>query len=572
MTPDERSTLLDSLLDGDISESDFLRIEAELIVDAEVRQEYYRRLQLGVLLEREAAESLLDPSVHVAAVLDTATDPAIERTPNDTSATRIKSAGMMLLAGTLLAIAASVFVVVPLIRGANEPQDLVAWDPNAATNSERVSRPESEPSASGFAILSGQSEAVWEGVAIGSGGLLPGGELHLKSGLVHLELFSGVQVVVQGEAIFSIDSPMQISMTRGRARAQVPNAAHGFRIKTAAGEVVDLGTEFAVDVTDDRSSVQVVDGEVELRPQGMTAVADSLRLLEGESVELMSDGQVSQTQTADLNLVGPVAFQKELAQSQSNRLQQWQAASERLRTDPRLIAHYQVDPSAEWSRQLVNLAAGRRDVASDGAVVAAQRATDRWGRSGGALDFSRTGSRVRLDVPGSYRGLTLYCWVKINSLDRWYNSLFLTDGHEEREPHWQIMDDGRMFFSVKAPLAESQEEQSFSHKIYYSEPIWDTSLSGRWIMLATVYDVDAQRVAHYLNGTEISSEAIPPESLAEAIEIGAASICNWSQPMYRTDATFVVRNLNGVMDEFAMFNGALSQQEISEIYKAGDPY
>mgnify|MGYP003642412333 CR=1 FL=1 len=55
MTPDQRSALLDSLLDGDISESDFLRIEAELIVDPEVRQEYYRRLQLDLLLEREAS-------------------------------------------------------------------------------------------------------------------------------------------------------------------------------------------------------------------------------------------------------------------------------------------------------------------------------------------------------------------------------------------------------------------------------------------------------------------------------------------------------------------------------------
>ncbi len=565
MTPDQRSALLDSLLDGDISESDFLRIEAELIVDPEVRQEYYRRLQLDLLLEREAAESLLDPPAHPI--------PVAERVAAEHAAVQqfkprgFKPERMMLLAGTLLAVAASLLIAVPLIQGIRGQNGLVAENSESSPNPAME-----EPSASGFAILSGQSEAVWEGVSVGSGGLLPEGDLHLKSGLVHLELFSGVQVVIQGEAIFSIDSPMQISMTRGRARAQVPNAAHGFRIKTSAGEVVDLGTEFAVDVTHDRSSVQVVDGEVELRPQGAGSDADSLRLLEGESVDLMSDGQVSQTQSADLNLVGPVAFQKELAASQSNRLQRWQAASERMQTDPRLIAHYQVDPSAEWSRQLMNLAAGRRDVASDGAVVAAARATDRWGRSGGALDFSRTGSRVRLDVPGTYRGLTLFCWVKINSLDRWYNSLFLTDGHEVHEPHWQIMQDGRMFFSVKAPPADPQANQEFSHKIYYSEPIWDTSLSGRWVMLATVYDVDAQRVAHYLNGTEISSEAIPPESLAETIEIGAASICNWSQPMYRTDATFVVRNLNGVMDEFAMFAGALSQQEISEIYKLGDPY
>ncbi|MEO8270637.1 MAG: hypothetical protein ABI557_13020, partial [Aureliella sp.] len=59
--------------------------------------------------------------------------------------------------------------------------------------------------------------------------------------------------------------------------------------------------------------------------------------------------------------------------------------------------------------------------------------TDRWGRNDSALDFSPIGSRVRVEVPGSHHGLTLNCWVKINSIDRWYSSLFLTDGHDDGE-------------------------------------------------------------------------------------------------------------------------------------------
>ncbi|EMI15333.1 hypothetical protein RMSM_07736, partial [Rhodopirellula maiorica SM1] len=100
MTPEERSTLLDSLLDGDISEADFLRIEAELIVDAEVRQEYYRRLQLGLLLEREAAESLLDPSLHAPVAVDIAMDSTLDLPSGDAPAARIKPGRMMLMAGT----------------------------------------------------------------------------------------------------------------------------------------------------------------------------------------------------------------------------------------------------------------------------------------------------------------------------------------------------------------------------------------------------------------------------------------------------------------------------------------
>ena len=54
MTPTERKKLFDALIDGDISDADFLRLEAELSVDANVRQEFYKRLQLDLLLEREA--------------------------------------------------------------------------------------------------------------------------------------------------------------------------------------------------------------------------------------------------------------------------------------------------------------------------------------------------------------------------------------------------------------------------------------------------------------------------------------------------------------------------------------
>lgn len=42
MTPDERLQLLDAALDGDISEADFLRMEAELTVDPGFRLQYYQ--------------------------------------------------------------------------------------------------------------------------------------------------------------------------------------------------------------------------------------------------------------------------------------------------------------------------------------------------------------------------------------------------------------------------------------------------------------------------------------------------------------------------------------------------
>lgn len=549
MTPDEQTTLLDALLDGEISEADFIRLEAELSVDAEVRQAYYKRLQMELLLEEAASENALDLPAHIPATASTSFGRG------------------MWLTGILIAIAAGLIAIVSLVMNAG----------GDTVNRLMTLTPGNEPSATGFAVLSGQSDAVWEGGPISNGALLPEGDLHLVSGLVHVELFSGVQMVVQGDAIFSIDSPMQVSMQQGRARAHVPEPAHGFRLKTSAGEVIDLGTEFTVDVGKDHSRVKVVDGEVELRPLG----AQARRLRDGEGFDLSSDGTVSPPQTGEIDLISPEAFHDALAKRQSGQFRSWQESIERLRNDPRLLAHYLVDPDSGWSRKLMNRASveNRKDnlasvppaVAGDGAVVAAARTKDRWGRTGGALDFSPMGSRVRVVVPGQHRGLTLMCWVKINSLDRWYNSLFLTDGHEDREPHWQIMNDGRMFFSVKPPRSDELSESELKQQVFYSEPFWDTSMSGQWMMLATVYDVDLKQVTHFVNGNPISKQSIPDKLLVDSINIGDASVCNWSQPMYRTDATFVVRNLNGCVDEFALFSGALSADEISNLFLAGNP-
>jgi hypothetical protein len=545
MTTQEQSLLLDALLDGEISEADFLRLEAELSVDGEVRQAFYRRLQMESLLEELASEAWRGPE----GVASGTSHPAAGR-------------GLW-ITGILIAIAAGLMAVL----------SLAAWNRDAPADVYMLAANQGdEPSASGFAILSGQTDALWEGEPLASGGLLPSGEIHLVSGLVHVELFSGVQMVIQGDAVFSIDSPMQVSMVKGRARAHVPDPAHGFRIKTAGGDVVDLGTEFTIDVDQNRSNVKVVDGEVELRPRD----ADVRRLRDGDGLQLTSRGTIGAGPSDAIGLIGPAAFQDALARRQSDQYRSWQEATRTLRQDSRLLAHYTVDPEAGWSRELVNGASAdnRPDhapIAGDGAVVVAEPTQDRWGRSGGALDFSRMGSRVRVVVPGEHRGLTLLCWVKINSLDRWFNSLFLTDGHEGREPHWQIMNDGRLFFSVKPESVDELSEAEQEQQVFYSPPFWDTSMSGQWIMLCTVYDVDQQQVTHYLNGEPISVAPIPDRLLVDSIKIGSASVCNWSQPMYRSDATFVVRNLNGSVDEFALFSGALSSDEISVLFQAGNP-
>ncbi|TWT66126.1 LamG-like jellyroll fold domain-containing protein [Allorhodopirellula solitaria] len=545
MNRDERLLLIDELIEGTILAPDRLRIEAELIIDPQVRQEYYRRLQLDMLLRSEASRGAA---------------------PENTSGGTVAGAAansfrpVHWVSAALLAVAAMLLLVLAIEFDGDRSETVAGGD-----TQRHLAMGQEEPSASGFAVVDGQADAIWEEAAFANGDLLPGGELHLRSGRARIEFFSGVEMVLEGESRFSIDSSMQVTLFRGRARTRVPEPAQGFRVKTSSGDVIDLGTEFSVAVDEQGSDVYVVDGEVELHPTD----SDALRIDAGQARRLDRSGGVTEVSALDESVLGPHEFQNWLRQQRDQRHVQWQAATEQLRGDQRTLAYYQFHRESRQSRRIENLATGAADRATDGTIVATTPATDRWGRSDSALDFSRVGSRVRVRIPGEHRGLTLMCWVKINSLDRWYNSLFLTDGHDEREPHWQIMDDGRIFFSVKVPSRQRDADGKAEQPIFYSPSIWDASLSGRWIMLAVTYDVDRAEVTHYLNGQPISSEPIAPQALVESIQIGTASICNWSEPKYQTDPRFVLRNLNGSMDEMSVMSGALSANEIIHWYQLG---
>ena len=548
MTPSERARLMDDLLENQISEADLIRLEAELSVDAEVRQEYYNRLALSILLESEARQAsgtlIIEP-------MGSAIDVSVRRWR------KLTIASLAIVAATLVFFGAWRF-------GLRPAQQLVNGGDDRHRGAETK---DVELLNSGFAVVSGQDNAVWsDGRYLTNGSLVPTGNLKLLSGLAQFELFSGVVLVVEGEAHFRILSPMHVSVTKGKIRATVPEPAHGFQILTGNGKVVDLGTEFAVNVAEGRSEVHVLDGQIEWHPDN----APVQRMARGQATRLTNDSKPEQFAADSGRFVGPAELRERLRIRQESRLDRWQTTIEQLRNDPRLVALYHVMPDELDARRLSNRGRTENAIASEGAIVAASATANRWSQPNRAVDFSPSGSRVRLTVPGEHRSLTMLCWVKINSLDRWYNSLFLTDGHEKGEPHWQIMDDGRLFFSVKKRDQFDRSRGEKDKHIFFSPSFWNNSLSGRWLMIATVYDVDAKLVTHYLNGEVLSMEPIPEEYLVESVHIGSGSIGNWGLPE-RDEPRFAVRNLNGSIDEFALFSAALSSDEIRMHYHDGKP-
>jgi hypothetical protein len=74
------------------------------------------------------------------------------------------------------------------------------------------------------------------------------GIMTLEQGLVKLQFDSNAKVVIEAPAQFEITTGDQIQLHLGRVYATVPPEAVGFAIKTFNSKIVDLGTEFGVQV------------------------------------------------------------------------------------------------------------------------------------------------------------------------------------------------------------------------------------------------------------------------------------------------------------------------------------
>ncbi len=438
-----------------------------------------------------------------------------------------------------------------------------------------------EATSSGIAMVTRLVDATWQDdtAAAEVGTALTPGPLRLKSGLAQIEFFCGATVVLEGPAEIELVSATEAKFHQGRLRAQVPPAARGFQIGVDDMKVVDLGTEFGLAVSASGADVQVFDGEVELH-QPLSAT----QLIKAGEAFNKGDAKVRLAKSTPDQFVDLAKLDTQANDQTTQRYQRWLRYSKKLRSDPRLIAYYALDDTHRWNRKLLNKATAaessdrneanvqgdgvsHQSVASelDGAIVGAHRVAGRWPMKD-ALEFKQPGDRVRVNIPGEFRSLTFAAWVKIDSLDRWYNSLFLTDNYQSGEPHWQILDTGQLFFSVRPTDSDKGPE----HKKVLSPPFWNPTLSGKWLHLATTYDVDAKQTTHYLNGKPIHQEQIPDLQLVPKTRIGMASIGNWSMPT-KDDDHFAVRNLNGSLDELAIFNAALTPDQIATMYEMGKP-
>jgi hypothetical protein len=318
--------------------------------------------------------------------------------------------------------------------------------------------------------------------------------------------------------------------------------------------VVDLGTEFGVVVDAvGESEVQVFEGSVELHGDARGGAGGRL-LTMGEGLRIDAGGASRKAGTDPNAFVGPREMQQRASTEAGRRYRSWLEFSRGLGADPRVLVYYSFEGQQPWDRTLLDRAA-RPGPRRDGGIVGCEWDEGRWpGKA--ALDFRRASDRIRVDIPGEFDALTLMTWVRVDYFNNRLNALLLSDGWEHNEVHWELNGDGVLIFAVKDGVMS------------YSPVVLAEGQLGLWTHLAAVYDSRRRSLTTYVNGRAVQTDAVAADG---RVVIGSANLGNYGEPAPDEATDRVIRNLNGRIDEFLIFDHALDAREVREIYELGRP-
>ena len=316
-------------------------------------------------------------------------------------------------------------------------------------------------------------------------------------------------------------------------------------------KVTDLGTMFGLDVKKGATEVHVFKGTVEFQP-AIGSAKQSLQ--EGTGAVAENSHPVRLITANEAAFASLFTLRDKSVAAESLRYDQWRAASLRLNQDPSLLVHFDFENAAPSDWRLHN-ASSESAAVPDGTIVGCEWVEGRWPNKH-ALEFRGLSDRVRLSVPSEFDSVTLAAWVRVQGLDRQFNSLFMCDGFDAGTLHWLIRNDGVLGLTVIGPGAGN-------YQIVASPPVLPLNQFGMWLHLAVVLDGNARRVSHYVNGQMVSEKML---KIHQPFRIGTAELGNWNAHGFPENDPAMIRNFSGAMDEFCLFSRALPAAEIRALY------
>jgi hypothetical protein len=385
---------------------------------------------------------------------------------------------------------------------------------------------------------------------------MPASSLKILQGIAQVELVDGATLILEGPIEYELVHGNAGLLKKGKLRAHVPKVAVGFTVGLPRGDVIDLGTDFGIEVHEDQAAeLYVYRGKV--RYQGVDFAGNHVSedLVSNQAIYLSADGLSTPLDMPTGSYLGTKDLASRSLEQSQRRRSEWENFSRKLFSKPSTLLYYGFENHAKWDRVLKD-ETNRNDGAGNGAVIGCNWAQGRWPGKG-ALQFSRANDRVCLNLPGELPSLTMAAWVKLDGLSSPVYPLIFTRSFQKGALGWSVNQEGKLVLQVRVDGNRVVN--------YHSAVALPKEKFGRWVHLATSYDSSNKWVSHYVNGRSFSREKmVIPQPLS--LKKGLLGYSQDFPPYLKGTA------LHGSIDEFAIFDSAWDEDKVRELYEMGTPY
>ena len=534
----ELHDLLDALVENNLPKDKFIRLENWISDNEDVRRIYIEFLDMSSSLHHYAEELIGDDA-----------EPLIEEN------------GSIFLKFTkpLLAIAAIV------VLGLFFSKDLSSlWSGgelfSKKSEIDRITDlpDDEEVIIDTAAVLTKSVGVIWDDsaeVKPSLGDTLDPGLLKISEGLAQIEFLQGATVVLEGPVEFSIDNPNEGSLNNGKLRAVVPTVATGFTVNVPNGRVIDLGTDFGLNVhLGGSTELFVYNGNVLYEGRLDSGDIVNRELKSGDSIYVDPYGFPNWVEMPTEPFISAADLAYRSMEESQRRHGDWVDLSKSISADPRALLYFTFDNHSPWSRILKNDSLSNTAI-QNGAIVGCKWSDGRWPGKG-ALSFNRQNDRVRLKLPSHLKSATLSAWLKIENLDQRTAPILSSEIKSLGSTSWSVNGNGQIVLQTKG----------VGGNIFYKSAVaFKPNNLNRWSHVVTTYDSQSAMVTHYVNGRSFSRERLSEEivlSFPKAL-IGHSVSLNGASSGFA---------FKGSIDEFGIFEGVLSDSEIRNMYEIGRPF
>ncbi len=377
------------------------------------------------------------------------------------------------------------------------------------------------------------------------------GSYHLTSGVIGLLYESGAKLVVSAPANFELISVTQFRLLSGQLSAYMPTEeSKGFTVETPSATAIDFGTEFAVEVASGPGSTDefhVFSGEVLLQPRAPSKEWP-INMTSGQAVRLDHE-----TNTPAGIRLDNQRFIRRFAPSANAY------ADVAHDLNPAVYLNMEINQGGFLLQDSIDSNLAAKIYSRDSAYVP-------WASGlgeGSSLRLDGNSSRTYAVIPTYPQTkndrLSVAAWVLANSRPLWAS---IAKNWGEGADASQR---GQFHFGLKGTTGQLEahlnDVDGMEKFAIETEPL----PLGSWQHVAMV--ADGSRLRIYRNGKEVGSveyTKIMGSQSIRALSIGAKldGTGSWVEPCNRGF-------WDGSIDELAIFNHALSREDVKRLYEAG---